>query len=170
MSCYSWLITLNFKVNQDAHIRISFNFIFFKNVGWKRIRINRINHSYHLHVIIYISRFQSSAFKMTGYKAGQCNYISIPYGVFILNPSLKVVQPRLKRQLRIPALYLFLSGILWIFFYNYECTFGFRSPFPFRYYFLNKQHWGLYLIKPQCYDKRVHFSRISAAPYYPKNP
>ena len=30
ISCYSWLIAFNFKVHQDAHIRISFYFIFFE--------------------------------------------------------------------------------------------------------------------------------------------
>ena len=29
--------SMNFKVHQDAHIRISFYFIFLKTVGWKRI-------------------------------------------------------------------------------------------------------------------------------------
>ena len=35
ISCYSRLITLNFKGHQDAHIRISFYFIFLKTVGCK---------------------------------------------------------------------------------------------------------------------------------------
>ena len=43
IQCYSWLITWNFTIHQDAYFQIRFYLIFLETVDWKRILLSLLS-------------------------------------------------------------------------------------------------------------------------------
>ena len=62
------MLTLNFKLHQDAHILISFYFIFLKTVGWKRWK--RIKAVLVRNKLIYVglTLLELSKYLMSGFR------------------------------------------------------------------------------------------------------